>query len=123
MQERRRDVVAIADASFRGVGWNHTMAGIIEQQPCQQIVRLATYDGAVGPLGEGFLSDRVKQRAIHDRRLLARQDLVLVFDLTDIEVITQQIVQRATAERDAAARRTRRESSGFGADVALSEVP
>src|SRR6266404_385141 len=100
MQERRRDVVAIADASFRGVGWNHTMAGIIEQQPCQQIVRLATYDGAVGPLGEGFLSDRVKQRAIHDRRLLARQDLVLVFDLTDIEVITQQIVQRAMAERE-----------------------
>src|SRR5258706_3020777 len=108
MQERRRYVVAIADASFRGVGWAHTMAGIIEQQPCQQMVGLATYDGAVGPLGEGFLSDRVKQRAIHDRRLLARQDLVLVFDLADIEVIAQQIVQRATAERDAAARSTPR---------------
>src|SRR5258705_13662966 len=106
MQERRRHVVAIADASFRGVGWDRTMAGIIEQQPWQQVVGFVAYDSAVGPLGERFLSDRVKQGAIHDRRLLARQDLVLVFDLTDIEVITQQIVQRATAERDTAARRT-----------------
>src|SRR6478672_3838665 len=70
-----------------------------------------------------FCRTASKQRAIHDRRLLARQNLVLVFDLADVEVIAQQIVQRATAERDAAARRTRRESSGFGADVALSEVP
>src|SRR6478752_5034037 len=99
------------------------MAGIIEQQPCQQVVGFVAYDSAVGPLGERFLSDRVKQRAIHDRRLLARQDLVLVFDLTDIEVITQQIVQRATAERDAAARRTRRELLCFGSDVAFSEIP
>jgi hypothetical protein len=39
--------------------------------------------GAVGPLGEGFLPDRVKQRAIHDRRLLTlpgplNRDLSLV---------------------------------------------
>src|SRR5712675_2708602 len=61
------------------------------------------------PLGEGFLSDYVKQSAIHNRRLLAGEDLVLVFDLADIEVIAQQIVQRAAAERDAAARRTRGE--------------
>src|SRR5260221_3961456 len=31
-----------------------------------------------------------------------------VFDLADIEVVTQQIVQRAAAERDATAGRTRR---------------
>jgi hypothetical protein len=58
----------------------------------------------MGPLGEGFLADGLKQRAIHDRRLLAGQDLVLVFDLADIKVIAQQIVQRATAERDPATR-------------------
>src|SRR5258707_8836359 len=28
------------------------MAGIVEQQPCQQVVGLAAYDGAVGPLGK-----------------------------------------------------------------------
>src|SRR6476646_233041 len=87
------------------------------------MVGLATYDGAMGPLGEGLLSDRFKQRSIHDQRLLARQDLVLVFDLADVEVVTQQIVQRAAAERDATAGRTRRELLCFGSDVAFSEVP
>src|SRR6266404_3171603 len=71
----------------------------------------------------GFLPDCVKQRAIHDRRLLARQDLVPVFDLADIEVVAQQVVQRTTAERYSAARRARREQPGFGSDVAFSEVP
>jgi len=89
MQERCRHVIAIADAGFGGVGRNHTMAGIVEQQPCQQVVGLAAYDGAVGPLGKCLLADCLKQRAIHDRRLPARQDLVFVFDLADIEVITQ----------------------------------
>src|SRR5258706_15794901 len=87
------------------------------------MIGFVAHDSAVGPLGERFLTDRLKQRAIHDRWLLPRQDLVLVFDLTDIEVITQQIVQRATAERDAAARRPGRELLCFGSDVALSEVP
>jgi hypothetical protein len=46
------------------------MAGIVEQQSCQQVVGFVAHDGAVGPLGEGFLSDRLKQRAIHDWRRL-----------------------------------------------------
>jgi hypothetical protein len=37
MQERRRHVIAIADASFCGMGRHHSMAGVIEQQPCQQM--------------------------------------------------------------------------------------
>jgi len=56
------------------------------------VVGLAAYDGAVGPLGEGFLSDYIKQSAIHNRRLLAGEDLILVFDLADIEVVAQQVV-------------------------------
>src|SRR6266403_5335827 len=98
------------------------MAGIIEQQPCQQVIGFVAYDSAVGPLGEGFLPDGVKQRAIYDRRLLARQNLVLVFDLANIEVIAEQVVQRAAAERDPAARRSRGELPGFGPNVAFSEV-
>jgi len=41
------------------------MAGIIEQQPCQQMVGLAAYDGleCVGTLGEGFLSDDASNSA------------------------------------------------------------
>ena len=86
------------------------------------MIRFVAHDGAVGPLGEGFLPDCVKQRAIHDWRLFAGQDLILVFDLADIEGIAQQIVQRAAAERDPAARRTCGEQPGFGPDVAFSEV-
>src|SRR6266404_2198958 len=123
MQERRRHVVAIADASFCGVGWDHAVAGVVEQQSCQQVVGLVAYDGAVGPLGERFLPGCVKQRAVHDRRLLARQDLILIFDLADIEVVSQQIVQRATAERDATARRARREPFCPGPNVAFFEIP
>src|SRR5882762_3936451 len=44
-----------------------------------------------------FCRTCLKQRTVHNRRLLARQDLILVFDLADIEVVAQQIVQRATA--------------------------
>ena len=93
------------------------MTGIVEQKPCQEVVGFAANDGAVRPLGERFLADRLKQSPVHDRRLLAWQDLILVFDLADIEVITQQVVQRATAERDPAARRSRREQPFFGSDV------
>ncbi len=57
MQERRRYVVSIADACFCGVGCDHAMAGIVEQQSCQEVVGLIAYDGTVGPLGERFLPD------------------------------------------------------------------
>ncbi len=87
------------------------------------MVRFVAYDGPVGPLGEAFLPDCVKQRTIHDRRLLARQDLILVFDLADVEVIAKQVVQCAAAERDATTRRSRREPFDSGSDVAFPEVP
>src|SRR6202040_2064241 len=106
MQERRRHIIAIPDASFGGVGWNHSMAGIVKQQSGQQLVRLAAYDGAVGPLREGLLPDCVIQRAIHDRWLLTRQDLILVFNLPDIEAIAQQVIQGSATERNAAAGRS-----------------
>src|ERR1700732_4770820 len=98
-----RRVVGGAEGGYCCMGRNHAMPGIVEQQPCQQMVGLVAYGGAVGPLGEGFLPDCLKEGAIHDRRLLARQDLILVFDFTDIEMIAQHVVQRTTAERDATA--------------------
>jgi hypothetical protein len=54
--------------------------------------------------------------------MIAGQDLVVVFDLTDIEAIPQQIEQRATAEENAATGRACCQQSGFGADVPLAEV-
>ena len=62
MQDARRRIIAIPNASFGGVGWNHAMAGIVKQQSRQQLVGLVAHNGAVGPLGEGFMSDRLKQR-------------------------------------------------------------
>ena len=44
-----------------------------------------------GTIGRRLLPDRVKQRAIQNYRLLARQDHVLVFDFADIKVATEEI--------------------------------
>jgi hypothetical protein len=65
------------------------MAGVVEQQSGQELIGFVAHDGAVGPLGEGFLPNGFKQRPIYDRGLLARQDLVLVFDLADIKAVAQ----------------------------------
>jgi hypothetical protein len=59
--------------------------------------------GLGGPLIGKLLLDRIEQGAIHYRRLLAGQDFTLVSDLADIEPVAQEIEQRSTLERDAAA--------------------
>src|SRR6266850_4286485 len=87
------------------------------------MVGLAAHDGAVRPLGKRFLPNRFKQRTIYDRRLLTWQDLILVFDLADIEVVAQQVVQRAAAERNATACLARRQVLDFCPDVSFFEVP
>ena len=38
------------------------MAGIVKQQPGQKMIGFVAHDGAVRPLVEGFLPDRIKQR-------------------------------------------------------------
>src|SRR5713101_5322094 len=123
MQAWRRYVIAIADASFCGVGWVHAMAGIVEQQSCQQVVGFVADEGSVGPLGEGFLPDCIKEPAIHNWRLPPGEDLILVFYLADIEVVAQQVVQRAATERDATACLAGCEPFDSGPDVAFFEVP
>ena len=45
--------------------------------------------GLFETLTRELLLNRIKQRAVHNRRLLAGQDLALVFDLSDIEAIPQ----------------------------------
>src|SRR6266478_2727867 len=87
------------------------------------MVGFVTNDGAVRPLSEGFLPDCLEQRAIHDRGLLARQDLILVFDLAKVEVMAQHVVQRAAAERDTTTRRAGSEQLSSSADVAFPELP
>jgi hypothetical protein len=56
----------------------------------------------IGPLLVKFGLNRLKQRAIEDGRLLGREDLALVADLTNIEAVAQESGKRSTGERDAA---------------------
>src|SRR5258708_36400384 len=77
----------------------------------------------MGWLGRGLMRFGGKQGGIHDRRMLAREDLILGFDLTDIELVAKHVVQRAVTEWDATARRARREPFCLGPDVAFLEVP
>ena len=67
--------------------------------------------------------DGFKQALTHDRRLLPRQDLALVLDLTNKEPVAKEVGEGPSSERDAPASLARRAvSSRLGADVFGSEV-
>jgi hypothetical protein len=38
LEMRQRGVIAIANSSFGGMGWDHAVAGIVEQEPRQEMV-------------------------------------------------------------------------------------
>ena len=86
------------------------------------MVARITDTGLGGPLIGKLLLDRIKQGALHDRRLLAGQDVALVSDLADIEPVAQEIEQRSPPERDATAGATGRKQPCLGVDVALLEI-
>jgi hypothetical protein len=58
--------------------------------------------GIVGPLPIKLSLNGLKQCAIEDGGLLARKDLALVSDLTNIEAVAQEGGKRSPGERDAA---------------------
>jgi hypothetical protein len=69
------------------------------------VVACITDTGLGGPLIRELLLDRIEQGALHDRRLLAGQDVAFVLDFTDIEPTAQQIEQRGLVARGARPRR------------------
>ena len=103
---RQRDVIAITDSSFGGVGWDHAVARIVVQQARQEMVGFGFGVIPVRPLIGKFLLNCIKKLPIHDRWLLSGQDFTLVFDLADIEPVAQQIEQGAAFEGNAAMGRT-----------------
>src|SRR5258705_12310634 len=121
IEMRQRDVIAIANSSFGGVGWNHAVARIVVQQARQEMVGFGFGVISVGPLIGELLLNCIKKLPIHDRWLLAGQDLILVFDLADIEPVAQQIEQRSEFEGNASMDRTGCAQPYFGSDVFLSE--
>jgi hypothetical protein len=48
-----------------------------------------------------LLLDRIEQSPLHDRWLLAGQDVPFISDLADIKPVAQEIEQRSPLERDA----------------------
>src|SRR5438874_12517913 len=60
MQVLKRDVIAIANAGLGGVGRNHAMAGVIEQESRQQMIARVPRRGPSSPLVREFLLDRIK---------------------------------------------------------------
>jgi hypothetical protein len=59
--------------------------------------------GPGGPLIRKLLLGRIEQGAVHDRWLLAGQDVALISDLADIEPVAEEVEQRSPFERDATA--------------------
>src|ERR1700687_3045263 len=122
LEMRQRDIIAIADSSFGGVSWDHAVARIVIQQAGQEMVRFGFGVISVRPLLGELLLNCIKKLPIHDRWLLAGQDFAFVFDLADIEPVTQQIEQRAAFEGDAAMGHTGCAQSYLCSDVLVFEI-
>src|SRR6266849_5624927 len=102
LEMRQRGVIAVADSSFGGVGGDHAVARIVVQQARQEVVGFGFGVISMGPLIGELLLNCIKKPPFHDRWLLAGQDFTLVFDLSDIEPVAQQIEQRSAFEGNAA---------------------
>jgi hypothetical protein len=76
---------------------------VIKQQSGQQVVTCVADAGLGGPLIRKLLLNRIEEGTVHDRRLLARQDVALISDLADIKPVAQEIGQRSPLERDVTA--------------------
>jgi len=64
---------------------------IVVQQPGQEMFGFGFGVISVRPLIGELLLNCIKKLPIHDRWLLAGQDLIPVFDLADIEPVAQQV--------------------------------
>src|SRR4030081_2087944 len=103
---RERDVIAIADSSFGGVGRDHAVARIVVQQARQEMVGFGFGVISVGPLIAELLLNCIKKLPLHDRWLLAGQNFAPVSYLADIDPVTQQIEQRSAFKGNASMGRT-----------------
>src|SRR6516225_4092902 len=98
-----RHIIAIADACLGGVGCDHAMAGIVEQQVPEEVVRLLPGQGLMGLMGRQLVLHRLKQALVDDRRLFPRQDLAPVVDLANEEPVAEEMGEGAPAKGNAAA--------------------
>jgi hypothetical protein len=76
----------------------HAVAARVKDAAGQQGLRFLPGIGMIGPLLVKFSLNRLEQRAIEDGWLLAREDLALVPDLTDIEAVAQESGERSPGD-------------------------
>jgi hypothetical protein len=84
-----------------GMRRRQAVATRVKDAACQERLGLLPGLGIIGPLPVKLSLNRLKQRAIEDGGLLARKDLALVPDLTNIEAVAQEGGERSPGERDA----------------------
>src|SRR5262249_21344176 len=120
VQARFGDIIAIAHASLGGVGGDHAMAGIVEQEILQEAVGFLPGQGLVGLMGRQLFLNRLEQGSVQDRRL---QDLTSIFDLADKEPVPEEVGEGSTSERNASAGLAAAEGFCLGAEVFGPEVP
>ena len=74
------------------------MAGIVEQEVLQEVVRLLPGQCLMGLMGRQLVLHRLKQALVHDRRLFPRQDLAPVTDLANEEPVAEEMGEGAPAK-------------------------
>ena len=100
------------------MGRRHAIAVGVEQHGGEQ-ARLASACAGVtlGGIGGELRLDCIPQRLVDDRRMFAGMGLSLVSDLTAIEAVLQDVIQRAAREWLAANAATRSGGPRFALDA------
>src|SRR5207247_2212809 len=116
--QRAGDVIAVACAVLDRVARRHPVAFVIKQQPGEQ-ARLASPFArvALGEVDGKLRLNRIPQRLLDDRRVVARIGLFLVNDLAPIDAVLQHQVERAAREWLATPEATRSARPGFALDA------
>jgi hypothetical protein len=104
------------------VGWTHAVATVIEDAARQQS-HLTCLDRMVAIALRGeLLLDGLRQVPIEDGRMLARADLALELDLSDVEPVAQEVGERASCQGDAANRPSIGKGANLGDDSTCSKI-
>src|SRR5262252_259363 len=105
--QRARDIIAVTHALLDGVGRRHSVASAIKQYSGKQARLASSCAGvALGGIGGALRLNRIPQRRIDDRRVLARMGLPLVNDLAEISAVLQYQIERTAREWLAASQAT-----------------
>src|SRR6185437_13925970 len=97
------DIVVVTRVPLDRVGWRHSVAVAIKQHPGEQAGLASRWAGvAPGGIAGELRRNRIPERRINDRDVVAGMGLSLVDDLAAIDAVLQDQVERAARKRLAA---------------------